>query len=415
MDEERIERALRQGPPDEPAYERSIAAQVRTASADSPDSDGAEAVYRGAVRRAGVSSRFGFAAVVAAVVVLAVALAVVRLPAVVGPGVVPSVAPSAPAIASASPSASAEPTMRVDESWIAYEGAQAGDGIYLVRPDGADPHALLPDAKYDAYHPDWSPDGAQIAFDTATSDGNEIWVVNADGTNAAAIVRRSTDCAISCGDVALPAWSPDGSKIAFVRFKLGASGLEAAVIEVQDVASGDRRVLFTAPSKTALNYPRWSSDGRSIVFEMTRYPDTQIYLGTATGSAIAVIDVTGQGAEPVVLTDWSMYATYPDWRPGSDEILFSTYDLDEFEATDAPSNLYTIKPDGSGQTALTTFGKAEQRATQPTWTPDGSRIIFTLVGRQAGIDNPLHAAFIDGNGSNIEDIGVVATHPRLRP
>ena len=392
MDEERIERALRRGPPDEPAYEQSIAAQVRTASADSQDGVGPEVLYRGAVRRARVAPRFGFATLLAAAVVLVFAAVVVRPFVVNGPGL------STP-----------------PEPEIAYEGPLPGDGIYLVRPDGTDLHALLPDASYDPHHPDWSPDGAQIAFDAETADGNEIWVVNADGTNAAAIVRRSTDCAISCGDVALPAWSPDGSKIAFVRFKLGPSGLEAAVIEVQDVASGDRRVLYTAPSKTALNYPRWSPDGRSIVFEMTRYPDTQIKLGTATGSAIAVIDVTGEGAKPVVLTDWSMHATYPDWRPGSDAILFSTYDLDEFQATDEPSNLYTIKADGSGQTALTSFGKAEQRATQPTWTPDGSRIIFTLVGQRAGVDNPLHAAFIEGNGSNIVDIGVAATHPRLRP
>jgi Tol biopolymer transport system component len=305
--------------------------------------------------------------------------------------------------------------MLADEPWIAYQWVRAGgDGIYLMRPDGTDSHELLPDATYNAFHPDWSPDGARIAFDAETGGGNEIWVVNADGTNPLAIVQRSTDCAISCGEVAFPAWSPDGSKVAFVRFQLGASGLEAAVIEVQDVASGDRRVLFMAPSKTALNYPRWSSDGRSIVFEMTRYPDTQINIGTATGSAIAVIDVTREGAKPVVLTDWSMYATYPDWRPGSDEILFSTYDLGEFQATDEPSNLYTIKPDGSGQAALTTFGKAEQRATQPTWTPDGSRIIFTLVGQQAGMDNPRQAAFIEGNGSNLVDTGVAATHARLR-
>ena len=176
---------------------------------------------------------------------------------------------------------------------------------------------LLPEPPGDAFHPDWSPDGAQIAFDAETDRGNEIWVVNADGTNAAAIVPRSTDCAISCGDVALPAWSPDGSKIAFVRFQLGASGLEAAVIEVQDVASGDRRVLFTGTIEDGPGLIRAGPpDGQSIVFEMTRYPDTQINTGTATGSAIAVISVTEEGAKPVVLTDWSMYATYPDWRPG---------------------------------------------------------------------------------------------------
>jgi Tol biopolymer transport system component len=330
--------------------------------------------------------------------------------------VVPSALRSALAIASASPAASAGSTVLADEPWIAYQWTRAGsDGIYLGRPDGTGQHALLPDATFNAYHPDWSPRGAQIAFDAGTGGGNEIWVVDADGTNAEAVVPRSIDCAISCGDVALPAWSPDGSAIAFVRFQLGPTGLEASVIEVQDLASRDRRVLFAAPSKTALNYPRWSSDGQSIAFEMTRFPDTQINVGTATGSAIAVIDATGETTEPVILTDWSMYATYPDWRPGSDQILFSTYDLEEFQATEEPSNLFTMKPDGSGLTAITTFGKAGQRATQPTWTPDGSRIIFTLVGQEASFDNPRHAAFIDADGSNLVDTGVVATHPRLRP
>jgi len=86
MDEERIERALRQGPPDEPAYEQSIAAQVRSASADIPDEAGTGAVYRGAVRRSGVAPRFGFASLVAAAVVVLVVVAVVRQPAVDGPG-----------------------------------------------------------------------------------------------------------------------------------------------------------------------------------------------------------------------------------------------------------------------------------------------------------------------------------------
>lgn len=86
MDEGRIEQALRQGPPDEPAYERSIAAQVRIASADVPNEAGAEAVYRGAVRRAGVAPRFSFATLIAAAAVLVVAMVVVRPLAIDGPG-----------------------------------------------------------------------------------------------------------------------------------------------------------------------------------------------------------------------------------------------------------------------------------------------------------------------------------------
>ena len=86
MDDERIERALRQGPPDEPAYERSIAAEIPTASAHAPDAPGADAAYRGAVRRAGVTPRFGFATLVAAAVVLLVASVVIRPLVVEGPG-----------------------------------------------------------------------------------------------------------------------------------------------------------------------------------------------------------------------------------------------------------------------------------------------------------------------------------------
>jgi Tol biopolymer transport system component len=354
----------------------------------------------------------------AIVVALALSLTACQGSGAVQPTPSPSRVASPAPTATSSPSASAAPTVRADEPWIAYQWEPTGGNtIYLVRPDGTDLHELLPDAKDEVFHPDWSPDGAQIAVDVRTDGGGEIWVVNADGTNAAAIVPRSTDCAISCGDVAEPAWSPDSSKIAFVRFQLGASGLEAAVIEVQHVAGGDRQVLFRAPSKTALDDPRWSSDGQSIVFTMTRYPDTQITAGTATGSAIAVIDATGEGAKPDILTDWSMYATYPDWqRHGSEEIVFSTYDLEVFQATDEPSNLYSINPDGTGLKILTTFGKAEQRATQPTWTPNGSQIIFTLVGQQAGMDNPRQSAFIQGaGGANIVNIGVAATHPRLRP
>lgn len=86
MDEPRIERALQQGPPDEPAYEQSIAAEIRIASAGVPVETGAEAAYRGAVRRVRIAPNPGLATLVAAAAVLVVALVLVRPLAVDGPG-----------------------------------------------------------------------------------------------------------------------------------------------------------------------------------------------------------------------------------------------------------------------------------------------------------------------------------------
>ena len=78
MDERRIERALREGPPDEPAYDRSMSRELLSASVG-------EATYGGPVRPAGVSFRFSFATMLAAVVVLITATLLIRPAFVDGP------------------------------------------------------------------------------------------------------------------------------------------------------------------------------------------------------------------------------------------------------------------------------------------------------------------------------------------
>jgi ABC-type amino acid transport substrate-binding protein len=79
MDERRIEQALRQGPPDEPAYEGLIASRVQSAAPSRvPDAGAQETAYRGAVRRAGVSSRFNFATLAVAAVAIVAATVLIR-------------------------------------------------------------------------------------------------------------------------------------------------------------------------------------------------------------------------------------------------------------------------------------------------------------------------------------------------
>jgi Tol biopolymer transport system component len=116
-----------------------------------------------------------------------------------------------------------------------------------------------------------------------------------------------------------------------------------------------------------------------------------------------------------VITAWSLWANYPDWHPTEDLIVFSTRPwtgLDE-----GPSNLYTVRPDGSDVAQLTDFAAGQTRAVQPSWTPDGDRIIFTAV-EGTGFGDPT-MAIIDRDGTGLQPATssgpMFGSHPRLRP
>lgn len=313
-------------------------------------------------------------------------------------------------------------TVRPHEPWIVYHLYTGSIEIRLVRPDGTGDHALLPGLGVDQVHPDWSPDGSQIAY--AADDS--IWVVDADGTDN----RRLAGCTSPCRDLDKPAWSPDGSKVAFVRIDLVDGKNPGSIVQTADVATGEVTDVFRTTGAEYANYPRWSPDGTSLVVELDRFADDDNDTFTMTGSAIGVVDIASSTVR--VLTDWSIYGAYPDWNPTEDLIVFSTFDLSardggSFPDPSPPSDLYTIDPDGSGLTQLThnPSGTTLVRnktasgplSTQPTWSPDGQSILIVQVdgttwpGWRMGI--------IDADGTDLQPATgstyQKGTHPRLRP
>lgn len=313
------------------------------------------------------------------------------------------------AAGSAASGASQTPSIAPGDPWIAYS---SHDGIHLARPDGSDD--LILDVGAGSTHPDWSPDGSRLAY---VKDSTEIWSANADGTGQSRVVA----CDAGCDFLDNPAWSPDGTQMAYVRFASAEGRFTGSTIEVIDLETGSHRSVAEGTAPEFLVGPRWSPDGGSLVVEIDRYPDEPLLVDhgyPVVGNAIAVVDISGPGPGTLRrLTDWALFATYPDWHPSEDLIVFSTYDLSSFQQTDEPSNLYAIRPDGTEVTQLTTFGPAGTRATQPSWTPDGERIIFTQVGQEPGdFDQPRQVAFIERDGAALTVLDRIdRTHARLRP
>lgn len=309
----------------------------------------------------------------------------------------------ATATASTAPSATGSPASEVaeGEEWIAYQWVDGdGDGIYLVRPDGTGRHQLVPDLDGSEIHPDWSPDGQRIAFVRFTpTDRAELWVVNVDGSDA----EQLQGCPPPCNTLSYPDWAPDSTAIYFGRDANATDG-PPATFEIGrfDLASGEVTTVVSREDGMTLEQPRVSPDGTQVAY--MRFRDI---LDESKGSAIFVATLGQEGETQ--LTDWELFGAHPDWTADG-RIVFNSYDLGVFPTISEAGNLYSMAPGGSDLRQVTSFEAGGARAAQPRSAPDGSGVIFTL--QQSG---QRRLAFVDFQGQELPAPSVQATHPQLRP
>ena len=167
----------------------------------------------------------------------------------------------------------------------------SGDDIYTIPVNGGQPVNLTNSPGLDAL-PAWSPEGTKIAYSVQSGPGDDIWVMNIDGTAKANLTM--TPAAIEGG----ASWSPDGTQIVFTSDR---DALGGEVYRVAIVAPGaHQRLTTTADGEAA---PAWSPAGDEIAY---------VSVGVASTT---IVVVTPSGSNPVPLTLSNASMVPPSWAP----------------------------------------------------------------------------------------------------
>jgi Tol biopolymer transport system component len=256
---------------------------------------------------------------------------------------------------------------------------RAGD-IYVYDPTSESTLQLTSGGNFG--YPAWSPDGSRIAFSQVNQGPGQIHVINADGSGLQLV-----------GEGRSPAWSPDGRRLAFAAWHNGQGAI--FVKSVDDPSQPAVRIGFDTGYH---DFPAWSPDGTRIAFasDWVAYDFAfEVFIANADGSG-EVHQVTdgffgNYGNFPTYL----IYAQ-PSWSPdGRSLAVVECYEW-QF-ASCANSQVGVMGVDGSGFRLLAnTTGFA-----RPGWAPDGSAVVFSRTCWDHNCPSAIFEVALDGTNERL--------------
>jgi Tol biopolymer transport system component len=245
--------------------------------------------------------------------------------------------------------------------------------------------------------PVWSPDGKLIAFASDRAlDGSDnsdlngtfnIWVMNADGTNAKPLTNLTAMNAASV----VPVWSPDGAKIAYSSQRAldGSDALGVGTnIWVMNADGTGNKHLTDEDLGAQSAGPAWSPDGTLIAFGSNRALNGTHNVSANNTSNVWVMN-SNDGSGRTALSTYTAASIGPQgyaWSPDNVHLVYSLNgDLNLDKAS--VENVFSVNPHIASpfaRTALTQL--THPHSLDPAFSPDGSKIIFMSNRALAGGD-----------------------------
>jgi Tol biopolymer transport system component len=265
----------------------------------------------------------------------------------------------------------------------------AGDGrdirIYRASGDGSRRHVLVDMTPGLDMAPAVSPDGRWMVWrhnPSPDTDASDIWLMNLR-TGRRRNLTRSADQR-NWG----PTWSPDGRWVAYNHGGLS----EPQLWVMRPDGSAAHRV---APGWA--EYPRFSPDGGTIVFESRRDDNYEIYTVRRDGTGLRRLTHTPQDEGDPSFSPDGRHIVFTSQRDGTDR---SSTQGAGFEAA---RQIYLMRPDGSGQHRLIADRASDEL---PTFLPDGRILFFSihLPGPQDGRTRVLGAFVTDEDAARIRRV-----------
>lgn len=268
------------------------------------------------------------------------------------------------------------PSLSPDGEQVAFESA--GVGIEVAAVDGGERRVLA----VEGLDPAWSPDGRRIAWVSRRDGSADVYVSATDGSH---VTRLTNDPA----DELAPGWSPDSRRVVFTR--------DGVIHDVAADGKGQARQLVST-RLGGMTSPRWSPDGRTLVLQALSSLGTSppaVYVARPSSGGPVDPESFGEGKDPDWSKDgrvllvragalWSLDADGSDarrvlslrprrtpvrmpvggWSLAGRRVAFG------WDVGSRPQ-LYAVHPNGTGLRRL-----FEPAASAPAFAPEGNRIAF---------------------------------------